>query len=383
MPDLPNETFLQIFSSLSTRDLKQTALVCHRFCALALGLLYRHIHLPRPLRPGDMSPMALLLRTLHGTPTGDLSHAEPTHTSDTRSLRVHNEISEDYSLAFSVQLVQLLSLLPKLESLELFPLPPWIPEAFFNCVQSPMTLPIALQNIREFRSTTVHQEQGLSCELLIRLMALPSLRTLVVYIDDDVEALAIFAGTQSTSAVTTLELTTTCIAEEILGPILRIPRALASFTYRVSHLCTFHLNPFGEALAPVQTSLEHLVLDFRCVSHSYSTYNESPIGTFRAWERLQTLDVSMMVLFGRGTIGSNDIPLASFLPSGLRTLRIRHDDHWAAGAVAERVVVLLNSVGRGGGGLRELAVGMALPEEWRVLVDACGRAGVQLREIPA
>lgn len=100
--------------------------------ACYLSREYRHVALPRPMYPERASPLALLLRTLLQHPAGHR------RTSNRRSFRIHHETPDAWgSVAFSVQLVQLLSLMPRLELFEVRPLLDSDQDAFFNCLYHP------------------------------------------------------------------------------------------------------------------------------------------------------------------------------------------------------------------------------------------------------
>lgn len=366
---IPSETLLSVLFRLSKGDLVNTALVSHRFHGLALIPLYRHVVLPRPMYPERTSPLALLLRTLLQHP------ARHIRTSNTRSFRIHNEISDAYgSVAFSVQLVQLLSLMPRLEFFEVRPLIDSNQDAFFNCLHHPAVFPVALGNLREFLSTDCDLRDGLSARLLTRLMALPSLRTLVVCIDYDIRP-SVFEQFQSTSGITTLELVNACITHDILAAILKVPRSLTSFTYRPPRHFSFHLQELGKALQPLQESLVHLVLDFDKVDIDDNIEDDDgTIGSFREWGRLESLDVSLMLLFGRGE--NQYLQLHTLVPPGLRTLRVLLDDYWDSDSVIEQVLRLVQ-VGEFSR-LGKVDVGPLPLADLELLRDACRRGNVEL-----
>lgn len=160
-------------------------------------------------------------------------------------------------LPYGERLIQLLSLMPRLELFEIWP---WAhsDQALFDCLHTPSLLPAALQNLRAFRSTNGELGDGLSIHLLSRLMALPSLRTLVITVDDDT-SVPLNTGYHFTSGVTTLELLDCHFTDEWLAVILNILRSL-SFVYRLPPDYRFHLEELGKALQSLRGSLEHLDL---------------------------------------------------------------------------------------------------------------------------
>lgn len=366
---IPNETLLNILFRLSKADLVNTALVSHRFHGLAMIPLYRHVVLPRPVYPERTSPLALLLRTLLQHPAGHR------RTSNTLSFRIHNEISDAYgSVAFSVQLVQLLSLMPRLQLFEVRPLIDSNQDAFFNCLHHPAVFPVALDNLREFLSTECDLRDGLSAKLLMRLMKLPSLRTLVVCLDCDIRP-SLFEQIVCTSEITTLELVNACVSYDILATILKVPRSLISFTYRPPPHFSFNLDELGKALQPLQESLVHLVLDFDKVNIDNDIdADDGTIGSFRDWGCLESIDISLMLLFGRGA--NQYLELHTLVPPGLRTLRVLHDDYWDSDSLIEQVLQLvqLGECSR----LRKVDVGKLPAEDLKLLADACRRGNVEL-----
>ncbi|KAL0630607.1 hypothetical protein Q9L58_010543 [Maublancomyces gigas] len=288
---IPNETLLNILSVLSTPDLVNSSLVSQRFYNLVQIPLYRHLALPHPAVPARASSLALLLRTLFTHSTREIP------TRNTRSLFVYDGTDDDYPVPFGRRLIQLLSLMPRLELFEIWP---WAHshQALFDCLHTPSVMPVALHNLREFRSTNCELGDGLSIHLLTRLMALPSLRTLVITVDDDT-SVSLDTAYQFTSGITTLELVDCHFTHEWLAVILKIPRSLSSFIYRQLPDFSFHLEELGKALQPLHGSLEHLDLDFTQLwLEDIIEDDDRPIGSFRDWHCLKSLDIPLEVLLG-------------------------------------------------------------------------------------
>lgn len=371
---LPNETIQNILCRLGACDLAMTALVCRRLNTLTHDPLYRHIDLPRPLFPDRTAPLTLLLRTL--------LHRNPTAPAHTLSLRVHNQEVENYNAEFSEDLVDLLTLLPHLEVFHLWPIldhrpSRWVPfdpddDPFFASMHvfDPSLLPAALQNLREFDSRTTGPEEGAPVGMLMLLMGLPRLRRLAMYIDDNDTVPPVHRR----SGVTRLELVGGWIPLEVLGAILQIPRALTSFTYVGSCELSHELAGLGKALLPLKDTLVHLVVDIVTAGPEEYVYgSEDTVGSFCDWPCLESLELALTLLFGRG--GHRKQQLVGLLPRGLRTLRVREDRYWDAEAVQGKLVRLLRS-GQCGM-LREMGVGRD-SADCRVMAVACERAGVQL-----
>lgn len=327
---IPNETLLNILSLLSTQDLLNSSLVSQRFYDLVQIPLYRHVAFPDPEVPARTSSLSLLLRTLLRHPTGQIP------TRNTRSLCVYDETCDDDTGPFGEQLIQLLSQMPRLELLEIWPCS-HSEEALFDCLNTPSDWPDALQNLREFRCTGCELGDGLPIDLVIELMALPSLRTLVVCVDDHTDVY-LDTAYEFTSGITTLELVDCHITDEWLAVILTIPRSLSSLIYRLPPDCSFDLEELGKALLPLQGSLENLFLDFtqlRLESDIEEDIEDDrcAIGSFRDWRCLKSLDIPLEVLLGWSADLYPD--LHTVLPVGLRTLRLRHDGEQLAADLAE------------------------------------------------
>lgn len=214
-------------------------------------------------------------------------------------------------------------------------------------------------------------------------MALPNLRTLTTCVDDPKEGNMLFSGTPGTSGITQLELVGGVVSHEMLGGILKIPRSLASFIYRVPSEFSFNLGNLGRALRPLRESLAHLVLDFTRVARGDVDdidNDDGTIGTFRHWRRLESLDCPLMLLFGRGPTSVLSTSLRKLLPPGLNSLRLRDHDHWNAVQVVDQLLFLLRFelLNLGPRMLRTVTVG-TVPNVYRGrLAKVCKAAGVAL-----
>lgn len=264
--------------------------------------------------------------------------------------------------------------MPRLELFEVRPLLDSDQDAFFNCPHHPAVFPVALDNLRESLFTDCHLIDGLSGKFLILLMALPSLRTLVVRIDYDITP-SVFEQFQCTSGITTLELVNACITHDILAPILKVPRVLTSFTYHPHPHFSFHLEELGKALQPLQESLVHLVLDFDTLDIDDDIEDDDgTVGSFREWGRLESLEISLMLLFGRGA--NQYLELHTLVPTGLRTLRVLQDDYWDSDSLIEQVLRLLQmgEFSR----LGKVDIGALPLEDLELLREACRHGNVEL-----
>lgn len=371
LEEVPNEILHEIISRLCPTDLVCTSTVSRHFQSISQAPLYRN-PLLRVWGKKD-TPLQLFLRTLL------LSPDRQTLASYVRSLTVELEArtapkpdSLDISLltaaaislgfndhplsAQGAQIVLLLRLLPRLNILDLWALDEGrgLGYTYFEDVlQPPLTLPLALQTIYEFRSVGTTSATGVTPMILVALMALPSIRKIVVAVtDEDIESedfLTAAAAAAGTSRVTELHLLYGDLTHRSLGAILKIPQALTRFSYStmVAH-SYFELVEFGEALAPLRSSLQHMWIDFadteRLGDEDMDEDCYDTIGSLRGWEVLQTLDCPLMALLGRSrTAGSRR--LSDMLPLGLHILRVVGDHYWTTGEVVDQVVGLLEQGG--------------------------------------
>lgn len=175
--------------------------------------------------------------------------------------------------------------------------------------------------------------------MLVALLDLPSIRTITVSMVDDpmetesfVDAMAAAAGT---SLVTELNLQYRVTPITLLAGILKIPKALTSFSYSTEGPFWEHdIVSFGQALVPLQHSLQRLDIDFtntpcfNCYRSPFVTYPTDPypsIGSLRGWETLHTLQLSLVVLLAELRERPRPVSLANFLPLGLRSLVVYDD----------------------------------------------------------
>lgn len=364
--DMPNEIMHNIFSHLCCKDLTAASLVSHRFHSISLPSLYEqpdlmlHNKSPRP------ALLLLFLRTLLVAPRREtlagyvrslgveLSFgAQPTaHNAGLALVTVaaSNLGFNDHPLtAQGNQIVLLLRLLPRLNDLSLL-LPDVGRGTSYEYIQDalhcPTTLPIGLQNLHEFRSQCYSWCAGVTREILVGLLNLPSIRIITVsVVDHDAETeqfLAAATDAASKSLVTELNLCGSYSLLMSFKVILTIPKALARFSY-FSSSCPayFNLIAFGKALVPLQPSLEFLCIQF-LDSERLSTDQQKPndtIGTLRGWNTLHTLKIALMALLGRVVEGS--LCLADLLPRGLRSLVIFGDCYWPVNDLVDQVVTVL------------------------------------------
>lgn len=228
----------------------------------------------------------------------------------------------------------------------------------------PHTIPL-----RQFRSSV----GGVNLDTLLSLLSFPSLRRIDCCLLDNrtinVDTLDV---APATSLVTHLRFSETTVSQECLEFILKIPAALAFFSYRSSG-SHHNLDP-SHVLQPLRMSLKYIHLGYVPVT--------KPIGSFRDWPLLRTVSCSLTALLGKN--GQNDMPrLNDMLPAGLRQLEICRNHYWSVAAEIREVVDLLKQKEAKVPGLETLVVfssGMRTTDVWNQssLRIACHEAGVQL-----
>lgn len=238
-----------------------------------------------------------------------------------------------YLEAQEAQLVLLLHLLPRLHVLHFTPV--YGSDALFSEFMKDHlpndALPIGLRQLREFHCFSHNTNGGVNPETLLTIFSLPCIQKIHVLIIDgstiDVDAAE---NAAATSTVTNLTLVEADQTQQSLECILKIPVALTYFGYSTKRQHPgFHM---GNALQPLQHSLQHLHLEFASTASS--------IGSLRDWLALRTLRCSLTPLLGKG-LESNLPRLADMLPVGLLELEILRDRHWSVAAEANQAIDLL------------------------------------------
>lgn len=241
------------------------------------------------------------------------------------------------------QLVVLLRLLPRLTSLSLV-----IPnrgdgtyeEHFEAALTRPLTVPIGLQNLCEFRIGGLGNI--VMYDALLALMALPSIRKITTAaVGGDVRT----PIPDGTSTVTDLTIGSSYLSNEALEAILRVPKALTRLSYTTTGIFWyFPLYTFGRAFLPVQNTAQHLCIDLanldpRHHDHEMPQWRKDTIGCLRGWGALHTLEIPLLALLGRFV--DVKLRLGDVLPLGLRRLVVYDDWFCPAEAMVQRLVGLL------------------------------------------
>lgn len=366
--DVPNEILHHILSCLEVKSLITVSRVSRRFHSLSLPLLYKAPVLRA--RDGYRQPaLPQLLWTLTAAPSLAIHiqslelqiepYPNPFRTSfNGHSLSYpvpHTGSGPPPRITQGLQLEQLLRMVPRLTHLDLWPLtePDSYGSAFthlFELLQDPMTLPLGLHYLRDFRAVG---NWGMTSRLLVAVMTLPSIRTIAVTVDDgnpfyteyeDVDHAPLFAAAVAaavgSSSVTDLQFVETNIAPPSLTAILTVPRALTHLGCSSQYVEThFDLAAFGRSLEPLLPSLQHLSISYSVAERWEVDWHSAM--TLREWRGLQTLECPMMALLGR--IPLEHCSLVDVLPRGLRELCLTEDMYWATDKVVERLVTLLET----------------------------------------
>lgn len=363
--DVPNEVLHEILSCLKGKYLAAVSGVSRRFHTLSLPLLYKA---PVVRAWGGFRPPTLpwFLRTLMAVPslathiqslTLELERFPPLYGTGSSEFMTRDPGSEDLrptqdlQPTQGLQLEQLLCMVPRLTYLELWPLE--YPDSygcgfmrFSELLHDPMTLPLGLQNLREFHSVG---GIGVTCLLLVAVMALPSIRIIAVTVNHNAQfnsdqhdslLTAAIAAAINSSSVTDLCLLESHIPYPLLTGILSVPRALTRFEF-ISLLMEMHFDfaGFRASLEPLIPTLRHLSIGCAMTELPEVNVRSRTVDTLRSWPALKTLRLPMIALLGR--FPSDHPRLVDMLPRSLRSLCVMSDVYWSTESVVETLVTLL------------------------------------------
>lgn len=385
--DIPNEILENIISRLGGQDLLATSLVSHSFYAISQSPLYQQPCLyidganqlydsMSILVTSGQSPMPgsvlLFLRTLL------LADGRETFAQYVRTLTVDLDppprpktpipdivllTAAALNLGFNdhpltkqrAQIVLILRLLPGLSSLELRDVALvgyYGHKLLKNLLMCPDAIPLGIRNLREFTCRGTYKSTGVTPQILVRLMGLPSIRKITVSITDDfygietfmetfTETFAAAAATAAgTSPVTKLIMYSRNITNESLELLLKIPMSLTYFCYTSEHGFSGHnIAEFWKALVPLESTLQYLKI--YCLSYNEHQDRQRKIGTLRGWKALHTLSLQLFVLLGVRYASTPVGCLADLLPLGLHTLCVYSDSYWFGAKMVEQLIGVL------------------------------------------
>lgn len=280
LDDLPFETFLNIFSSLSTTDLASASLVCQRWHVICEPILYREPDIYRAPSSSNSwrepRGIELFLRTLLVPGCERLaSHVRgiylqwwETVVELTPRRRSNLAIIAGAESRFGVthsslfgspdsQVVLLMHLLPRLQRLELKP--PRNRDAFndfLDAIDRTQPLPLSFRSLTNFYCDWCDTDTGVSPQAVLALLQLPHMDRLHVNMKGEFGG-PFPANARGTSGVTRLTLGDCEISTTLVGFILSVPRAL-------HHLqCYGEYKPgFAGVLWQLRATLTHLHLGF-------------------------------------------------------------------------------------------------------------------------
>lgn len=395
LDDLPYETFLNIFSSLSTADLASASLVCQRWHVISEPILYREPDIYRA--PGscnswrDPRGIELFLRTLLVPGCERLaSHVRGIYlqwwetivdlTPRRRSnlaivAAAESRFGVTHSSRFGSpdsQVVLLMHLLPRLQRLQLKP--PSDRDSFndfLDTIGRNQPLPLSFQSLTNFTYDWCDTDTGMSPQAVLALMQLPHMNDLHVDVRGEFDG-PFPANVRGTSGVTRLSLGQGEISTSLIGFIFSVPRALQRLQYYGEY------KPgFAGGLWQLRATLTHLHLDFR-----YADSEPEEQLSFREWPVLREVGCPLELLLGCRGVGEG-WQLAERLPVCIRLLAMldweweaeEEDEYWHFQTEVDLFVQLVSKEKQMVPKLEELKIarwGNEIPERLRVVCEVAG-----------
>lgn len=403
LDSFPNEIFIEILSFLSYQDVASTCRVSRHFQAISEPLLYHTgllVSEPGLYPPTHESDVHIFLRTLLTPGREQLTNyvhtlawyhegLESAHPLDDLVTAAASRLGLNLPLGSEgAHMVILLHILPRLQILSLSASDGHgVFQNFMDglhTLQPNTALPLGLQTVREVRW---YKGSFVSPKSLLTLFSLPSIHTLDVMLQGDIDSDVLFPEAAATaavgsSAVTRLKIRYDDTLPSSVAHILGIPRGLKHFSYCGTENIDLDIKAFGIALEPVKGSLEKLRLRF---GHNFYGSGSHPatdtICSLREWPVLETVSCALSPLLGKGPQHECPRSLADVLPAGIRELKVLYDRHWSVAEVVQVVVVLLGQKQAMVPRLRKVTVlrdQMKSVEMMETLKAACEAANVEL-----
>lgn len=369
---VPNEIFIQIFTSLAKTDLASASQTCRRFQALADPLRYCDVDLATvPDNLGaEPSMLHQFLRTILEGPV--LGHYVRSLTirwsfnDDNVDCNSHNggdiplftEAARNMALLESLdspgsQLALLLYLLPNIRSLVLIPQDEFDTFAkFMEALTLPanFALPAALTSVSE---VTYCPKSTATARIWLRvLFNLPSIRKIAVSgISAHIQPafdLSTFTGITS---ISDFHFCYGSIPTSTLTRALEMCTGLTRFSYLDVYGNPNDFDPalFGRALRASRNTLQYLRLSLASKRrHTASQYPPDSIGSLQDYPALRTVWCPFLVLLGRKPELAKE-RLVCVLPPAIEELRIGNPafDLWPYSAVRLQVTEVLEQKGFG------------------------------------
>lgn len=331
--DLPNETFLNIFSYLASPDLASTSLVSRRWHVISEPVLYRepdidrdhntdnYLRNPRGIEPflrtlliPGRERLAFHVRAIFmdwSRRTVDMAPRPGSNLAIIGAAESHFAVTPRSVLGSpDSQVVLLLHLLPRLRRLHVMPAE--VHDSFndlLDAIGPTHPLPLSFQSLTYFMCDWSFTETGVSAQATLALLQLPHMKTLFVRIRGEFDG-DFPANARGTSGVTKLTLQSE-ITGVLLAFILSVPLALERFNYYGR--C---MDGLVGALGQLRSTLTHLDLGF-------NEQDDEPVQrlSFRDWPVLRELGCPVALLVGcRGSPDGRQ--LAEALPACIVQLQI-------------------------------------------------------------
>lgn len=369
---VPNEIFIQIFTSLAKTDLTSASQTCRRFQALADPLRYCHVDLATvPANPGaEPSMLHQFLRTiLEG----------PVLSNYVRSLKIrwpfndenvdcncHNggdiplftEAAKNMALLGSLgspgsQLALLLYLLPNIRSLIFLPQNEFDTFGkFMEALTLPANFPLPAA-LRSVRNVTYYPKSTATARIWLRvLFNLPSIRKIVVNgMCRDCQPAFDLSTFTGISSISDFHFCHGTIPTSTLTRVLEMCTGLTRFSYLDVYGNPNHFDPalFGRALHASRNTLQYLRLSLASKRrHSPSQYPPDSLGSLQDYPALRTVWCPFLVLLGRVPEMAKE-RLVCVLPPAIEELRVGNPtfDLWTYSAVRLQVTEVLEQKGFG------------------------------------
>lgn len=353
LDDLPYETFLNIFSSLSSTDLASASLVSRRWHVISEPVLYREpniYHQPSSANSWRQPRVIeLFLRTLLIPGCERLAfHVRSlclpwrmTTIDLTPRRRSNLAILAAAESRFGVthspapgspdsQVVLLMHLLPRLQRLHL--VPPGVRDNFndfFDGIGPTQPLPLSFQSLINFDWDWSNTNTSISAQEVLALLQLQYMKTVQVDMRGEFDG-NFPTNVQGTSGVTILYLRCSETAAVLIACILSVPRALERFIYH------------GQCVH--RATLTHLRLEF------IESDDADPLVerlSLRGWPVLRELLCPLKLLVGfQGP--AHGPQLAERLPACIQRLQMVYcgyyseDDNWSFAEEMDSYVQLVS-----------------------------------------
>lgn len=400
---LPNEILESILSRLNRTDLARTSRVSRHLNAVAEPLLYTVVELTYNGTAPSMFRMFLHTILVHPDLARyvqvlavrwsaeevcevGMSGSDMVLFASVAKLRRHQFI-------LHVPISQILLLLFHLPKIICFDIVAptdagmGIDEFIYDfAILPPSEHPVSFASLLELRLKCTDPEGSTSAKTMLATFEFPALRWLRIYHVVEIDEIETHRYRHLTgkSQITHFSLGCDKFNDRSLRWVMEFPRALTHFAFRFGAVepHPFDAAVFGDALVPVQRTLEQLTVEL-CNTEQFMRGNEiqCAIGSLREWPVLKQVRCPLTLLLGQGPevrLGR----LAVVLPKVIQEFVVVVDEFWSAEQIVREVVWLLDDKGVCGlDWLREIAVvgegANAVQQELRVICEMRGAVLVE------